>query len=469
MATNYGTFSYPGSLSSNPSIGTNGSVAPTSSTEIGFIDGSGNLQGASATNPLPVTAVVPGGVTANQGTPNTAANGWPVKITDGTNTTAVKAASTAPLATDPAAVVALSPNGNQATAALQGTGNTSLATIATNTTDASTAANQSTMITSLSNIQANQTNGTQTTQISGTVPLPTGAATSALQTTGNTSLASLVLSSADLYTTGAGPATAVINTNLLLAVTGTGSFDMLGYRSISFQINTGASTTAVAVNFEGSDDNVNFIAIGMYDKTTPTAAPVTTFTTAASTFRYFEGPIELRYFRVRLVAAITAGTVQCFSISRVVPYSATNLSLAAGTQSIGNIATVTTVTTVSAVTAITNALPAGTNVIGFTKQGGRAQSFVPVQNIYSTTNVTTSAYVQLVASTTTASTYLDIFDSSGQAMILATGASGSEVILAYIPPGGDQIAATIPISTRIAIKALTATANVGYILLNGWN
>lgn len=49
-------------------------------------------------------------VTANQGTANTAANGWPTKITDGTSTAAVKAASTAAVATDPSLVVALSPN-----------------------------------------------------------------------------------------------------------------------------------------------------------------------------------------------------------------------------------------------------------------------------------------------------------------------------------------------------------------------
>jgi hypothetical protein len=46
---------------------------------------------------------------------------------------AVKAASTAPSATDQALVVVASPNGNQATAANQTTGNTSLATIANNT------------------------------------------------------------------------------------------------------------------------------------------------------------------------------------------------------------------------------------------------------------------------------------------------------------------------------------------------
>jgi hypothetical protein len=131
--------------------------------------------------------------------------------------------------------------------------------------------------------------------------------------------------------------------------------------------------------------------------------------------------------------------------------------------------TLATVTTVGAVTSITNALPTGTNVIGFTKQGGRAQANAPVYNNYGTTNVLTSAYTQLIASTTTAATFVDIFDSSGQGMILATGTAGSEVVLAYVPPGGDQIVVTIPASTRIAIKALTANATSGYILLNLYN
>lgn len=78
-----------------------------------------------------VTQPVSGTVTANQGAPNTIANKWPVqvtdgtnvmptadvaaraqfdKITDGTNTAAVKAASTTAVAADPALVVAVSPN-----------------------------------------------------------------------------------------------------------------------------------------------------------------------------------------------------------------------------------------------------------------------------------------------------------------------------------------------------------------------
>jgi hypothetical protein len=39
----------------NPSVGPNNAPAPTSSTEVGFIDGGGNLQGVSSSNPLPVT------------------------------------------------------------------------------------------------------------------------------------------------------------------------------------------------------------------------------------------------------------------------------------------------------------------------------------------------------------------------------------------------------------------------------
>lgn len=56
------------------------------------------------------TQPVSGTVTANQGTANTAANAWFTKTTDGTNTAAVKAASTSPTASDPSLVVTLSPN-----------------------------------------------------------------------------------------------------------------------------------------------------------------------------------------------------------------------------------------------------------------------------------------------------------------------------------------------------------------------
>lgn len=77
--------------------------------------------GTSGTGTPRVTVSSDSSLTSNQGTAAAIASAWPVKNTDGTNVAAVKAASTAAVATDPAAVVTLSPNGNQATAANQAT------------------------------------------------------------------------------------------------------------------------------------------------------------------------------------------------------------------------------------------------------------------------------------------------------------------------------------------------------------
>lgn len=57
-----------GGSSSNASVGQNGAVAPTSSTEIGFIDGAGNEQGVSSANPLPtvvLASVLPTGASTS--------------------------------------------------------------------------------------------------------------------------------------------------------------------------------------------------------------------------------------------------------------------------------------------------------------------------------------------------------------------------------------------------------------------
>lgn len=110
-------------------------------------------------------------------------------------------------------VVSLPLPSGAATSALQTTGNTSLSTIITNTTGVSTAANQTTGNASLSTIATNTTGLNSLTKNTGIVdantirvspatdvtqaisavslPLPSGASTSALQTTGNSSLSSI--------------------------------------------------------------------------------------------------------------------------------------------------------------------------------------------------------------------------------------------------------------------------------------
>lgn len=90
-----------------------------------------------------------------------------------------------------------------------------------------------------------------------------------------------------------------------------------------------------------------------------------------------------------------------------------------------------------------------------------------VRNDYSSVNVTTAAYVQLVASTAATYKRLSIFDSSGQTLKIALGAAASEADLFLVFPGGNgDIDVNIPAGTRISIRAVSATASVGEISIN---
>lgn len=86
-------------------------------------------------------------------------------------------------------------------------------------------------------------------------------------------------------------------------------------------------------------------------------------------------------------------------------------------------------------------------------------------------NVTTAAYTTLIASTAAVIYTLNIFDSSGQTLVLATGAAASEVNLLYIPPGGFNAPMEIYIAagTRLSIKAISANATSGELVLNATN
>lgn len=246
---------------SNPSVGPTGAPAPVDATEIGFIDSSGNLQGVSATNPLPITIESEvgtlntniaqyGGVATSLGQ-KVSASSVPVVIASDQSTLPISAASL-PLPT------------GASTSALQTTGNTSLASILANQTNgtqettivgtvplptgAATSALQTTGNTSLSSILADLTNGTQVTNITGTVPLPTGASTSALQTTGNTSLASILANQTNGTQTVTGTGTAGTPATGVLTVQGITSGTPIPV--------SGTVTTSTAVNsnatFSGS-------------------------------------------------------------------------------------------------------------------------------------------------------------------------------------------------------------------------
>jgi hypothetical protein len=89
------------------------------------------------------------------------------------------------------------------------------------------------------------------------------------------------------------------------------------------------------------------------------------------------------------------------------------------------------------------------------------------RNAYASTNVTTSAYVQIVASLASQASEIDVFDSSGQTLYLAVGASGSEVNKMIIVPGGNgRVPLGIPAGSRISVKAISGTASSGEIDIN---
>lgn len=105
-------------------------------------------------------------------------------------------------------------------------------------------------------------------------------------------------------------------------------------------------------------------------------------------------------------------------------------------------------------------------------------SLIPIRAIssnvisidYSTTNVSSTAYVQLTGSTAQTTSKLQLCDTSGQAVKLAQGASGAEVDLDSIPVNGCitiQMGLVIPFGTRLSLRALktSATSGLGVISL----
>lgn len=102
--------------------------------------------------------------------------------------------------------------------------------------------------------------------------------------------------------------------------------------------------------------------------------------------------------------------------------------------------------------------------------GGLAKVHAPTRIDYTTVNsgagVSTSAYTQLVSSLSGAVKELYIFDSSGRALLLAVGGSGSEIDQVYIEPGGTgMVRLAIPASSRLSVKAVDAAATTGQLLV----
>lgn len=282
-------------------------------------------------------------------------------------------------------------------------------------TGAATAANQVTQEATLTAIQANQTNGTQHTIVDSSA-LPSGASTSALQTTGNTSLATIATN-----TPAVGQKAMAASTPVTIAS---------DQSSIPVTIASGSSTIG-KVDQGAANTAANGWPVKITDGTN------TGTVKAAST------------------AAVAADTAQ------VVALSPNNNTLANAlltkTTDGTNTAAVKAASTAAATTdpALVVAIsPNGTTP----KASGRSLANAPTVTTYGTP-VTSGAYVTIIASTTSATNLVELFDSSGVALYFAVGGAGSEINQFVIYPGGNgQVPLAIPAGSRISYKAVSTSA-----------
>jgi len=304
---------------------------------------------------------------------------------------------TKPGDTQPISAVSLPLPTGAATAALQTTGNASLASIDTKLTNplpisgtVSTGLSQpltdtqlrATAVpvsvsgvsteTTLSSLNSKVTAVNTGAVVISSSALPTGASTETTLAAINTktTLGAATISSSrpvniasdqiipislpDLFITGQSAQTAIVN-NILSTTSGAAATDCSGYKSFSIQV----ASTATAGTFivEGSNDNVNFQTVPIYNQAL--LSPVINVSTITAAFGQviWMGSVQFRYLRLRIVTTLTGGSVQTFTRLSQNSFSQTIQNVSQATA--GNLnATVTGTVAVSSVTSANMALPA---------------------------------------------------------------------------------------------------------------
>lgn len=89
--------------------------------------------------------------------------------------------------------------------------------------------------------------------------------------------------------------------------------------------------------------------------------------------------------------------------------------------------------------------------------------------VTSSTNITTSAYVQLSASLANTVEAIQYYNGSTSTLVLAVGSAGNEVDKVLVGPGLSVVIPTEgiwPKGTRMSVKAIDATASSGVLAIN---
>jgi hypothetical protein len=161
-----------------------------------------------------------------------------------------------------------------------------------------------------------------------------------------------------LVVTGEAARTAIVN-NILTVVAGASPTAVDGYRSGAVQVVSTA--TGGSFIFEQSLDNVNFVALPVFNAALTTGVPITAAITPTASSIIYTFPIRANFLRLRIVGTLTGGSVQAFTRLSTEPWTPSVFSVAQPTAGSLN-------ATIGA------ALPAGANSIGTVALGAGAAS-----------------------------------------------------------------------------------------------
>jgi hypothetical protein len=99
----------------------------------------------------------------------------------------------------------------------------------------------------------------------------------------------------------------------------------------------------------------------------------------------------------------------------------------------------------------------------------RGKANTPVFNDNSSNNITTAAYLQLVAATSVITSRVEVYNQSASSIYFAVGAAASEINQFIIPPGGNGfVPLQIASNSRVSVKAVDANATTGSLIVNFW-
>lgn len=210
------------------------------------------------------------------------------------------------------------------------------------------------------------------------LPLPTGAATETTLAALNTKLPSpgqalmaasqpVVIASnqtaiptvenATVYT---GPAAQTATVNNIIENPSSANATLTdNFRTGTVQVvSTGTGGTFI---FEQSNDNVNFVALPVFNAALVTGVPITAAITATASAIIYTFPVRARYVRLRIATTITGGSIQAFTRFSAEPWTAAAQLVAS------NVAANLAATVSGTVTANigTGSIAAGVNRIAF--------------------------------------------------------------------------------------------------------